>query len=56
MCVCERDIKSGYRCAYVCVGLLADGFLINLHAEVAREYETIYNTKCFIINSKITAL
>ena len=40
----------------LCVGLLADYFLIRLHGVVVWEYDTIFNTKYFIINSKITAL
>ena len=41
---------------FLCVGLLADYLLIRLHGVVVLEYETIFNTKYFIINGKTTAL
>ena len=41
---------------YSCVGLLADYLLIRLNGVVVWEYEIIFNTKYFIINSKLTAL
>ena len=37
-----------------CVGILVDYLLLKLHGVVAWEYETIFHTNCFIINSKIT--
>ena len=41
---------------FLCVGPLADYLLVRLHGIVVWEYNTIFNTKHFIINSKITAL
>ena len=41
---------------FLCEGLLADYVLTRLHGVVAWEYETIINTKYFMVNSKITAL
>ena len=41
---------------FVCFGLLTDYLVIRLHGVDVGEYETIFNTKYFIINSKITAL
>ena len=41
---------------FLSVELLADCSLIKLHGIVARDYETIFNSKYFIINAKITAL
>ena len=41
---------------FLCIGLLADYSLIRLHGVVVWEYEIVFNTKHFIINSKITTL
>ena len=39
-----------------CEGFSLCGLLRRLHGVVVWEYDTIFNTKYFIINSKITAL
>ena len=41
---------------FLCEGLLADYLFIRLHGVAVWEYETIFNTKYFIINSKIIDL
>ena len=41
---------------FLCAGLLVDHLLLRLHAVVVWEYETIFKTKYFIVNSKITTL
>ena len=41
---------------FLSVELLADCLLIRLHGLVAWEYDTILNTKYFIINTKTMAL
>ena len=41
---------------FLCVRLLADYLLIRLHGLGVWEYETIFNSKYFVINRKITVL
>ena len=50
------DLETQLVSGFLCVRLLLNGLLIRLHDIVMWEYETIFNTKYFIINSKITAL
>ena len=41
---------------FLCMGLLVHYLLIRLLDIVVGEHETVFNTKCLIVNSKIAAL
>ena len=55
VCVCVCGVCVWCVCVW-CVWFSLSGLLRRLHGVVVWEYDTIFNTKYFIINSKITAL